>query len=126
MALSKCLLNPDILGALTTSLGRGLQCLITLSVKKCFPMSSASLPWYSTEPFPCVLWIPGRPQNLPLQLPFSGSFRSNEILPQHPHAQTRQTQIPQLLPTGYSFQSFHQKLVLCDFFFWCFGNKTPF
>ncbi|KAK4826821.1 hypothetical protein QYF61_011629 [Mycteria americana] len=43
------------LGASTASLGSLFQGLTTVSVKKCFPMSSLNLPWCSFEPFPRVL-----------------------------------------------------------------------
>ncbi|KAK4829643.1 hypothetical protein QYF61_005936 [Mycteria americana] len=54
-ALSKRLLNTDRLGASTTSPGSLFQGLTTLSVKKCFLMSSLNLPWCSFEPFPDIL-----------------------------------------------------------------------
>jgi len=70
-ALSKCLLNPDRLGALTTSLGSLFQHLTTLSVKKCSLMSSLNLPWHSFEPFPHILSLgtKRRAQHLPLHVP---------------------------------------------------------
>lgn len=53
--MSKCLLNSDKPGALTTSLGNLFQCLTTIVVKKCFQASSLNLPWHSFEPYPQVL-----------------------------------------------------------------------
>ncbi|XP_052650883.1 uncharacterized protein LOC128145174 [Harpia harpyja] len=48
------------LGASTTSPGNLFQCLTTLSVKKCFLMSSLNLPWRSFEPFPRILSLDPR------------------------------------------------------------------
>ena len=59
-ALSKCLLNPDRLGASTSSLGSLFSSLTTLSVKKFFLMSGLNLPWCSFEPFPCILSLDTR------------------------------------------------------------------
>jgi len=59
-ALSKCLLNTDRLGASTSSPGSLFQCLSTFSVHKCFLMSRINLPWFSFEPFPCVLSLDPR------------------------------------------------------------------
>lgn len=75
--LSKCLLNTDGPGALTTSLGKLFQCLSTLLVKKCFLMSTQNVQGHSFEPVPQVLdWISGRrDQQYSLQLPSSGSCR---------------------------------------------------
>lgn len=50
MPLKHC----DKLKAVTTSSGSLLQCLIALSVKKCFLMSSLTLPWHSFLSFPCI------------------------------------------------------------------------
>ncbi|KAK4823924.1 hypothetical protein QYF61_008310 [Mycteria americana] len=52
---SKRLLNTSRDGDSTTSLGSLFQCLITLSVKKNFLISSLNLPWRNLRPFPLVL-----------------------------------------------------------------------
>ena len=57
------LLAADRPGASTTSLGSLFQCLTTLSVKKCFLMSSVNLLWHSFEPFPCGLSLDTRKKN---------------------------------------------------------------
>ncbi|KAK4830462.1 hypothetical protein QYF61_011186, partial [Mycteria americana] len=52
---SKRPLNTSRDGDSTTSLGSLFQCLITLSVKKNFLISSLNLPWRNLRPFPLVL-----------------------------------------------------------------------
>ncbi|KAK4826637.1 hypothetical protein QYF61_010565, partial [Mycteria americana] len=48
-------LNTSRDGDSTTALGSLVQCLITLSVKKNFLISSLNLPWRNLRPFPLVL-----------------------------------------------------------------------
>ncbi|KAK4820022.1 hypothetical protein QYF61_017695 [Mycteria americana] len=81
-------------GDSTTSLGSLVQCLITLSVKTFFPISSLNLPWRNLRPFPLVLWL--------------GVVESNKVSPQPPFLQAKQPQVPQPLPISLVLQTLPQ------------------
>lgn len=80
------------------------QCLTTLSIRKCFLVSSWISPGtvlnHSYLPYH---WIPGTPFPSPQEC-----AESSEAAPQPPFHQTSQTPSSQLLLTGHSFQLFHQ------------------
>ncbi|KAK4828356.1 hypothetical protein QYF61_026017 [Mycteria americana] len=81
-------------GDSTTSLGSLFQCLITLSVKKNFLISSLNLPWRNLRPFPLVLWLV--------------VVESNKVSPQPPFLQAKQSQLPQPLLRRLLLQTLHQ------------------
>ncbi|KAK4819628.1 hypothetical protein QYF61_008848 [Mycteria americana] len=91
---SKRLLNTSRDGDSTTSLGSLFQCLITLSVKKNFLISSLNLPWCNLRPFPLVLSLV--------------VVESNKVSPQPPFLQTKQPQLPQPLPISLVLQTLPQ------------------
>lgn len=90
------------LGASTHSLGSLFQCLPTLLAMKYFLTSNLNLPWHSFEPFPHKMSL----DNL-YPSPLQGAVESHEVTSQPSFLQTRQTQSPQPLLTGHSFQPFH-------------------
>ena len=105
-ALSKRLRNTERLGASTASRGSPFQALTTLWVKKCLLASSLDLPRGGFEPFPRVLSLDSRQESSapPSPRPLLGErAESDEINPQPPSLQTRQTQSP-----GRTFQPRHR------------------
>ncbi|KAK4826124.1 LOW QUALITY PROTEIN: hypothetical protein QYF61_005276 [Mycteria americana] len=108
---SKRPLNTSRDGDSTTSLGSLFQCLITLSVKKNFLISSLNLPWRNLRPFPLVLSLvtwEKRPTPTSLQPPFHVVVESDEVSPQPPFLQAKQSQLPQPLLIRLLLQTLHQ------------------
>ncbi|KAK4823949.1 hypothetical protein QYF61_008335 [Mycteria americana] len=91
---SKRPLNTSRDGDSTTSLGSLFQCLITLSVKKNFLISSLNLPWRNLRPFPLVLSLVG--------------VESDKVSPQPPFLQAKQPHFPQPLLIRLVLQTLHQ------------------
>jgi len=93
----------------TTSLGSLLQCLATLSVKKCFLISNLNLPWRNLRPFPLVM-SPVIREKIPTPLSLQSPFRY--LKTQHNLVENSQRfygSCPQLFGT-------HQKdLTFCSF-----------
>jgi len=73
-------------------------------------MSNPNLLWGSFKPFPRpITGYQGEEINTSFSTsPPQEAVRSNKVAPQPPFLQTRQTQSPQLLLTGHTFQLFHQ------------------
>lgn len=66
-AISQCLLNTDRHGTFTTSLGSLCQCLIALTVQKCFPVPTPTLPGAALCCSQPCQWCPGaEPGSFPL------------------------------------------------------------
>lgn len=108
-------LNSNRLGASTISLGSLLQCSTTLFCTEAFPnvKSESPLAQLLTIPMCPVTRYQGEKTSTSLSTsPASGNYRE-----QSSFLQTRQNQIPSLLPTWYAFQLFHQ---LAVYYFLCF------
>ncbi|KAK4831110.1 LOW QUALITY PROTEIN: hypothetical protein QYF61_015413 [Mycteria americana] len=108
-ATSTRLLNTSRDGDSTTSLGSLFQCLITLSVKKNFLISSLNLPWRNLRPFPLVLSLVTWEKRLtPLLYNLLSVVESNKVSPQPPFLQAKQPQFPQPLLIRLVLQTLHQ------------------
>ncbi|KAK4812678.1 LOW QUALITY PROTEIN: hypothetical protein QYF61_012188 [Mycteria americana] len=95
---SKRPLNTSRDGDSTTSLGSLFQCLITLSVKKNFLISSLNLPWRNLRPFPLVLsLVTWEKRPTPPLYTLLSVEESDEVSPQPPFLQAKQSQLPQPL-----------------------------
>ncbi|KAK4833077.1 hypothetical protein QYF61_027739 [Mycteria americana] len=118
---SKRLLNTSRDGDSTTSLGSLFQCLITLSVKKNFLISSLNLPWRNLRPFPLVLSLVQAISSHPITCylgeetdphlsttSFQGVVESDKVSPQPPFLQAKQPQFPQPLLIRLLLQTLHQ------------------
>ncbi|KAK4815747.1 LOW QUALITY PROTEIN: hypothetical protein QYF61_006785 [Mycteria americana] len=96
-------------GDSTTSLGSLVQCLITLSVKKNFLISSLNLPWRNLRPFPLVLsLVTWEKRPTPPLYNLLSVVESNKVSPQTPFLQPKQSQLPQPLPISLVLQTLPQ------------------
>ncbi|KAK4820559.1 LOW QUALITY PROTEIN: hypothetical protein QYF61_000709 [Mycteria americana] len=96
-------------GDSTTSLGSLFQCLITLSVKKNFLISSLNLPWRNLRPFPLVLsLVTWEKRPTPPLYNLLSVVESDEVSPQPPFLQAEQPQVPQPLPISLVLQTLPQ------------------
>jgi len=76
-------------------------------------MSSLNLPWYSFEPFACVLLLDTSEKRSALSTSTpQEAGASNEVTSKPPFFQTRKAQSLVLLFTGHAFQPFHQFVAL--------------
>ncbi|KAK4825522.1 LOW QUALITY PROTEIN: hypothetical protein QYF61_000035, partial [Mycteria americana] len=106
---SKRPLNTSRDGDSTTSLGSLFQCLITLSVKKNFLISSLNLPWRNLRPFPLVLsLVTWEKTPTPPLYNLLSVVESDEVSPQPPFLQAKQSQLPQPLLIRLLLQTLHQ------------------
>ncbi|KAK4824710.1 LOW QUALITY PROTEIN: hypothetical protein QYF61_017936 [Mycteria americana] len=106
---SKRLLNTSRDGDSTTSLGSLFQCLITLSVKKNFLISSLNLPWCNLRPFLLSYHLlHGRRDRPPPLYNLLSVVESNKVSPQPPFLQAKQSQLPQPLLIRFLLQTLHQ------------------
>ncbi|KAK4826388.1 hypothetical protein QYF61_008059, partial [Mycteria americana] len=108
---SKHLLNTSRDGDSTTSLGSLFQCLITLSVKKNFLISSLNVPLVQLEaisfcPITCYLGEETDPHLSTTS--FQVVVESNKVSPQPPLLQAKQPQFPQPLLIKLLLQTLHQ------------------
>ncbi|PKU44635.1 hypothetical protein llap_5071 [Limosa lapponica baueri] len=98
-------------GDSNTSLDSPFQCLITLLVKKFFPISILNLPWHNLRPFPLVPSPVPWEKRLtpPLATPtFQVVTESEKVSPQPPFLQAEHLQLPQRLLTRLVLQTPHQ------------------
>ncbi|KAK4816194.1 LOW QUALITY PROTEIN: hypothetical protein QYF61_012659 [Mycteria americana] len=96
-------------GNSTTSLGSLFQCLITLSVKYNFLISSLNLPWHNLRPFPLVLsLVTWEKRPTPPLYNLLSVVESNKVSPQPPFLQAKPPQFPQPLLIRLLLQTLHQ------------------
>ncbi|KAK4815816.1 LOW QUALITY PROTEIN: hypothetical protein QYF61_007425 [Mycteria americana] len=96
-------------GDSSTSLGSLFQCLITLSVKKNFLISSLNLPWCNLRPFPLVLsLVTWEKRPTPPLYNLLSVVESDKVSPQPPFLQAKQSQLPQPLFIRLLLQTLHQ------------------
>lgn len=110
-AMSTCLLNISRHGDSTystASLGNLVQGLMTLSVKRFFPISSLNLPSYNLRPFPLVLLLVEEVDPPPGYSLLSGICRKREVSPEPSFLQAKHSWLPQMLLTGLMLHTLHK------------------